>query len=92
MYVLKTVRRPAYSTQHLFELSPRELARQVEAAPEGVTFEKISGREAHRYVREGGVHSTDLFVDRGRVRRADDDEDARSERKWQARMGGDMEA
>ena len=35
-------------------------------------FRVISGIEAHRWVREGGLHTTPLYINNGRIRYARD--------------------
>ena len=46
------------------------IAGKHDQARYGVRFEKCSPQEAHRWVLNDGLHSTPLWVDQGRIRRA----------------------
>jgi hypothetical protein len=46
-----------------------ETARECDAGT-GVYYKRVSGAEAHAWVRRGEVHSTPLYLDEGRIRYA----------------------
>lgn len=68
-YVIET--RPGGSAI-LLDITARELREsRAKWGPEGFTFEPVTGSRAHRWVRAGYLHSTDLWVDHtGRIRKA----------------------
>ena len=72
MYVL---RQPADGAGYmLYEMTPAELraAQRERGDSEYPRLERLDASRAHRWVREGGVHSTYLYVEDGRIRRARD--------------------
>lgn len=68
MYVIE--RRPGgYAILH--DISARELRESRQKwESDGFTFEPISATRAHQWVRRGDIHSTDLWLDGRRIRRA----------------------
>jgi hypothetical protein len=54
----------------LHELTPAEFARLPQT--EERYSRKVPAQEAHKWVREGGFHTTPLWLDGGRVRYARD--------------------
>lgn len=56
----------------LQDISARELREsRAKYEPEGWEFREVSATRAHRWVKAGELHGTDLWVDdRGRIRRA----------------------
>lgn len=71
MYFIRTIRtsdnRP-YAT--LTEMTARELREAEQSKPANVSYERVSAAYAHRWVRDGRIHETLLWIDDGRVRRA----------------------
>lgn len=68
MYVIEC-RRGGYAILH--DIRPAELKELRAAAPEGWEYKAVSGVRAHRWVKAGEAHSTDLWVDHaGRIRKA----------------------
>jgi hypothetical protein len=54
------------------EMTPKQM-RQAQRLNPQRTFLPITGQEAHNWVRNGGVHSTPLYVNEdGRIRYAKD--------------------
>lgn len=56
----------------LHDMTKRELREsRAKWEPEGYTFTEVHATRAHRWVKSGGIHSTDLWTDHnGRIRRA----------------------
>jgi hypothetical protein len=69
MYVIAHY--PSGGTAMLHELDKKGLKLAKRAYPHH-HFEVVSGIFAHRWVRDGGHHSTPLYVDQGRIRYARD--------------------
>jgi hypothetical protein len=69
MYVLQS--HVHWSSQQLHELDKKGLKFAKLAYPNHA-FTVVSGRFAHRWVRDGGHHSTPLYLDQGRIRYARD--------------------
>lgn len=69
MYVIES-RPGGYAI--LNDISARELREsRAKWEPEGYNFTPVSGQRAHRWVRSGALHSTDLWLDdTGRMRKA----------------------
>lgn len=69
MYVIET--RPA-GDQMLLDISAKELRESIAKwEPEGFGFLRVDGAYAHRWVKRGYTHATDLYIDHdGRVRKA----------------------
>jgi hypothetical protein len=67
MYVLQ--HKPGYIMLH--ELDKKALRLAKLAFPQH-RFEVVSGAAAHRWVRDGHIHSTPLWVANGRIRYARD--------------------
>lgn len=69
MYVIET-RPGGYAI--LNDIGKRELREsRAKWEPEGYEFQEVSGSRAHRWVKAGGLHSTDLYVrDDGRIGKA----------------------
>jgi len=69
MYVLRTNGGHAMLT----EMSLPILRKCSRTAPEGWSYRIVSGQYAHKWVQDGGLHDTPLWVnDNGKVRRASD--------------------
>ena len=51
------------------EMTKRELKHSKRVNPRHLHL-VITGREAHQWVRDGGIHGTKLYVEQGRIRRA----------------------
>ncbi len=64
----------AAGSQMLVEMTARDAKLAItgkhDQARYGVRFESCNAQRAHRWVRSGGLHSTALWVDAGRIRRA----------------------
>lgn len=82
MYVLKTIKAQYdpqfptlnYATQHLYEMTAKELASANACENGRVTYRKVSAQYAHKFVKDDGIHSTALYVDMdGRIRKASGD-------------------
>lgn len=56
----------------LHDMSAKELRESIAAnAADGYTFERTSAQRAHKWVKSGQIHSTDLWTDHnGRIRKA----------------------
>jgi len=70
MYVIETA--PGHGAATLLDISAKEL-RETRAkwSADGWTYREVSAPYAHKWVKDGAIHSTDLWVDdRGRIRRA----------------------
>jgi hypothetical protein len=67
MYVIQ--HKPGYNILH--ELDKKALGYAKKAYPDH-RFTVISGLAAHHWVRDGGHHSTPLYIDNGRIRYARD--------------------
>jgi len=68
MYVIETAPSGA---QTLTDITARELREsRAKWEPEGWTFREVHFTQAHAWVKKGNIHSTDLWLDQGRVRRA----------------------
>jgi hypothetical protein len=72
VYVIRTYRAEAgFDTETLVEMSVADFQKAEQS--ERIRHYKVSTDAAHRYVKNGGVHTTPLWVDdRGRIRRAVD--------------------
>ncbi len=68
MYVIE--RRPGgYAILH--DISAKEFREsKAKWEGEGFTFEHVSAPRAHQWVKRGDIHSTDLWLDNGRIRKA----------------------
>jgi hypothetical protein len=68
------IRHSATGNQMLVEMSAHDarlaFAGQHDQARHGVWFERCNGHSAHTWVRNGSLHSTALWVDQGKIRRA----------------------
>jgi hypothetical protein len=68
------IRQSSTGSQMLVEMTPRTARLAVDGkhdqARHGVTFRICDAAYAHRWVKNDGLHSTALWVDNGRVRRA----------------------
>lgn len=69
MYVIEC-RPGGYAILH--DMGAREMhAAKAQMEPEGWEYREVSAVRAHRWVKAGSLHSTDLWVDSsGRIRRA----------------------
>jgi hypothetical protein len=72
VYVIRSYRTEAgFVTEVLFEMTVADFQKAEQS--ERVRHSKVSTDAAHRYVKNGGTHTTPLWVDdRGRIRRAVD--------------------
>lgn len=77
MYVMHTRLTNTYTdrfsvTSHLYEMTPAQFANAVARLGDKTDewYTKTSAHHAHKHVLRGGLHSTALYVDEGRIRRA----------------------
>jgi len=80
MYVIEYLKVGAHTSQTLWEMTAKELReakakelRENAGIEGGATrsYERVSGKEAHDYVRRDGVHNTGLWINsEGRIRYA----------------------
>ena len=60
---------PSYSTSHLYEAANKADRAYIEARHDRVS--RVTAQTAHRWVRDGGIHSTGLWIDwDGRIRKS----------------------
>jgi hypothetical protein len=69
MYVVQSSLNHSCPTLHELDKKTLRLAKHAYPHHE---FRVVSGAEAHRWVRDGGHHSTPLYLDQGRIRYARD--------------------
>lgn len=66
--------RAAHNHAMMHELTPADLDASMEADRvahgEDVTWRQVHWTEAHQMIKDGVPHTTDLYVDNGRIRRA----------------------
>lgn len=65
MYVIES----KLGLQTLHEMTKREYAERTRFDTVS-TWRPVSAEHAHRFVRYGGVHTTGLYLDEGRIRKA----------------------
>lgn len=72
MYVFRRVENSP--TQMLYEMPAKAALAAIDGrhdqACHGVYFVPVTAREAHRWVKDDGLHATTLWVDGGKVRKA----------------------
>lgn len=75
MYVMHSVRHDgilgnrSWVTQTLHEVTRRDYEALCRSAEQAEWY-PVSAQGAHRHVRQGGCHTTLLYLDEGRIRRA----------------------
>jgi hypothetical protein len=75
MYVIATHLGPLdehgyyrYSSSHLYDVATK--AELIELAGRHDRVSRVTAATAHRWVKDGNIHSTGLYVDQGRIRKA----------------------
>ncbi len=71
MYVIESRRVAGFVNKTLHEMTKAQLADNRRFnSDENHEWYVVSAERAHRFVRYGGVHTTGLWVDQGRIRKA----------------------
>ena len=68
-YFLQTHREHGNAEGFLIEMPAQHLAQRNRDFPT-IFYSRISAKQAHRWVLDGGRHSTALYVDDGRIKRS----------------------